>query len=79
MKEQIIAEIKDLLGEGFRQLDASTQREVLLLSLGLDSLEFVEIVQHLENKFDVRIPNADLARIATVGELADRIESLLPA
>jgi acyl carrier protein len=36
--------------------------------LGVDSLDLVELVEALETEFDVRIDDAELADITTVGE-----------
>ena len=39
--------------------------------LGADSLDLVELVEALEEEFEVRIDDAELADIATVGESFD--------
>ena len=36
--------------------------------LGADSLDVVELVMALEEKFDIEIPDADAEKIATVGD-----------
>ena len=44
--------------------------------LGADSLDVVELVMALEEKFDIEIPDSDAEKIATVG---DRCVAYLPA
>jgi acyl carrier protein len=39
--------------------------------LGADSLDLVELVEALEEEFEIRIDDAELADIATVGEAFD--------
>lgn len=43
--------------------------------LGADSLDVVELVMALEDKFGVEIPDADAEKIATVGEAVKYIEA----
>lgn len=40
----------------------------------VDSLEFIEMVHRLEQKFDVRIEPEDLEPVATFGELASLVD-----
>ncbi len=42
--------------------------------LGADSLDVVELVMALEEKFDIEIPDADAEKIATVGDAIKYIE-----
>ncbi|GHS86559.1 acyl carrier protein [Campylobacterota bacterium] len=42
--------------------------------LGADSLDVVELVMALEEKFDVEIPDADAEKIKTVGDAIKYIE-----
>ncbi len=43
--------------------------------LGADSLDVVELVMALEEKFDIEIPDADAEAIATVGDALRYIEN----
>ena len=45
--------------------------------LGADSLDLVELVEALEQEFDVRIDDEELADIATVGEAYSLIAAKL--
>lgn len=42
--------------------------------LDLDSLSMVEVVVAAEQKFDVRIPDGDVAQLITVGDAVEYIE-----
>ncbi len=42
--------------------------------LGADSLDVVELVMALEEKFDIEIPDADAEKITTVGDAIKYIE-----
>ena len=44
--------------------------------LGADSLDVVELVMALEEKFDVEIPDEDAEKIQTVGDAINYIENL---
>ncbi len=43
--------------------------------LGADSLDVVELVMALEEKFDIEIPDSDAEAIATVGDALKYIET----
>ncbi len=43
--------------------------------LGADSLDTVEIIMEFEKEFNVKIPDEDAAKITTVGEAIEYIES----
>ena len=43
--------------------------------LGADSLDVVELVMALEEKFDIEIPDEDAEKISTVGDAVEYIKS----
>lgn len=43
--------------------------------LGADSLDIVELIMALEDKFGIEIPDADAEKIATVGDAVKFIEN----
>jgi acyl carrier protein len=45
--------------------------------LGADSLDVVELVMEFEEEFDLEIPNEDVEKIKTVGEVVAYIEQRL--
>jgi acyl carrier protein len=41
--------------------------------LGIDSLDLVEVIWEVEKKFKVTIPDEELERIHTIGDLSDYV------
>ena len=51
-------------------------KDNLELDLGLDSLQRIELVVSLENKFSIKLPEAFASDIQTVGEIVEKIKGL---
>jgi acyl carrier protein len=49
----------------------------LIKDLGIDSLDYAEIVMDFEQTFDIRIPDDDAEKLATIGAAVDYIEKKL--
>lgn len=47
--------------------------------LGLDSLAMIELLFKIEEHFDLEIPNEDLSRVTTVGDVTAYVEEKLAA
>jgi acyl carrier protein len=47
--------------------------------LGLDSLAMIELLFKIEETFDLEIPNDDLSKITTVGDVVAYVEARVPA
>ena len=74
-KEAVFADIARLL-ERFRAGDQPiTQDTVIAEDLTMDSLQVMDLMMELEDRFDVSIPLNLVPEIATVGQLADTIYS----
>ncbi|MBU3160562.1 acyl carrier protein [Clostridium frigoris] len=43
--------------------------------LGADSLDIVELIMQLEEKYDIEIPDEDVEKIATVGNIVEYIKA----
>ena len=58
------------------ELDADeiTMDSNLVEDLGIDSLDFVDIVMSLEDEFDTEFPEEDMAGIKPVGDIVKYIE-----
>ena len=54
--------------------DEITMDSVLVEDLGIDSLDFVDIVMSLEDEFDTELPEEDMTGIKTVGDIVKYIE-----
>lgn len=52
-----------------------TQDANFVKDLGIDSLDYAEIVMEFEQSFDIRIPDGDAEKLQTFGEAVRYIES----
>ena len=61
------------------ELDADeiTLDSSLVEDLGIDSLDFVDIVMSLEDEFDTEFPEEDMTDIKTVGDIVKYMEDKL--
>ena len=55
-------------------IDDHITMKMPLKQLGVDSLDKVEISVDLENEFSIEIPDEDMEKLLTVGEIVDFIE-----
>ena len=53
--------------------------ETVISKLGLDSVAVMELVSYFEEKLQIRMPDEELARVQTLGDLASLVKRLLPA
>ncbi|MGH4122324.1 MAG: acyl carrier protein [Clostridium sp.] len=44
-------------------------------NLGADSLDIVELIMALEEEYDIEIPDEDVEKIATVGDVVEYIKA----
>ncbi len=72
MYNKIVEYAANTLGISADEID----RDTTFKSLGLDSLDIVEMIEDLESELDVEI-NLENQDITTIGELADYIEDQL--
>lgn len=72
MLEQVIRIIRGQLEQPDQALTAQTN---LLTDLQLNSLELVELVCALEDAFDLEVPEKDLRKFVTIGDVAGYLES----
>ena len=54
-------------------------KDTVISTLGMDSVAVMELVSFFEEQLSVRIPDEELSRIRTVGDLRDTIAKLVPA
>ncbi len=54
-------------------------RETVISKLGLDSVAVMELVSFLEEKLNIRMPDEDLAKVQTLGDLGEVVKRLVPA
>ena len=71
----VFEKVRDILVD---QLDVEEEKVTMEASvtedLGADSLDFVDLVMSLEEKFDVEIPDDQVENIKTVGDIVKYIE-----
>ena len=72
VQQKIHAILIDKLGIPDSQItpDASFVRD-----LGIDSLDYAELVMEFEQTFDIRIPDDDAEKMQTIGQAVAYIES----
>jgi acyl carrier protein len=78
-REEILELIRAHLAEELR-VDASSIHDDTRFKedLAADSLHLVELVVELEDRYGVRIPDDEAARILTVGQAADFVAAHAP-
>ena len=76
MSENIAEEVKNIIIEQLG-VDAELVRPEaqFVNDLGADSLDTVELIMALEEKFEVEIPDEKAEKIKTVGEAIEYIEA----
>jgi acyl carrier protein len=53
-------------------------KDTVISRLGLDSVAVMELVSYVEEKLEIRLPDEDLARVQTVGDLGVLVQRLVP-
>ena len=61
-----------------KKLDGLT-KDTVISKLGLDSVAVMELVSFFEEKLNIRMPDEDLAKVQTLGDLGDVVKRLVPA
>ena len=71
----VLEKIKKILSEQF-SVDENTITENTNIAedLGADSLDVVDILMSIEDEFEIEVPDEEIDRIRTVGELVNYIK-----
>jgi acyl carrier protein len=70
-----IERLQKLLTDKFSVPAEKVQPEAMLASLGLDSLDLIEVLFEVEEEFNIRVPQEGAAlRTATVKDIVEGIE-----
>ena len=73
-RQEVLALIRSHLAEELEVDPSRIQDDTRFKEdLEADSLDLVALVQELEDRYAVRIPDEDAARITTVGQAADYV------
>ena len=71
----VLEKVKMILSSQFDvEEDSITPETNIADDLGADSLDVVDMLMSMEDEFDVEIPDEEIERIRTVGELVAYIE-----
>ncbi|KAF3570519.1 hypothetical protein F2Q69_00060282, partial [Brassica cretica] len=77
-KPETVQKVGDIVREQLAlSTDTALTAESKFSALGADSLDTVEIVMALEEKFDISVEETDAQNITTIQEAADLIEDLV--
>ncbi|MGE9516771.1 MAG: acyl carrier protein [Solitalea-like symbiont of Acarus siro] len=77
-KEEIQEKVIDVVCEKLsKDRNAVTPESSFIKDLGADSLDMVELVMELENKFGIQIPDEDAEKISTVKESVEYLSNVL--
>lgn len=71
MTEKVIAFIRNYYGLDDVEITADSK---LMFDLGLSSFELVEMYSRLEEEFKIKVEEADIIEIQTVGDIVKCIE-----
>lgn len=73
-KAEVFEKVKKFIVDAFKVSEDQIKDEASFLEdLGFDSLDVSTLVQDVENMFDIRIPDEDLDKLTTVGELVNYV------
>ena len=74
----VFEKVREILCEQLDiEADEITLDTDLINDLGADSLDLVDVVMSLEDEFDKEIPDEDVEKIKTVGDIVSYIENSL--
>ena len=73
----LFEDVRDVVVEQLSEnKDAVTRESKIIEDLGADSLDVVELVMALEEKFEVEIPDSDAEKLITINDVVTYIENL---
>lgn len=77
--ESIERDIIDILKRLSRRPVDPTASSELMADLGFDSLQVLELVGEIEDRFNIAVPLNSLTHIRTVGQIAAEVQQLVSA
>lgn len=72
VEQRVKAILAEQLGVDESKITADTN---VIVDLGADSLDLVEVLMSLEDEFNVSIPDEAIAKVKTVKQIVEYIES----
>lgn len=76
---EILEEVKRLIGRTVKSPVCIDEKTEFVNDLGIDSLLAMEIVQEVEDIFDISFPLNELPRIRTIGDFVLQIQQEIEA
>lgn len=76
--ETCLARVLELLTASAKQRGPVSESSDLVGELGLSSIDVMEMIEGIEDEFDISFPLNSLSSIRTAGELAAEIARLAP-
>jgi len=74
--EEILSKVKEILSKHLCVPESKINLDSILLEdLGVDSLDVIELVMALEEKYGIEIPDGDAEKLLTVREVVEYLES----
>ncbi len=73
MKEKIVNLIAEKLGKKPSDIKMTSR---LIEDLGADSLDVVELIMTFEDEFGIALPDEDVSKMKTVGDIISYIENM---
>lgn len=75
-REEILEQVADVIVEQLgAEREKITENATFIEDLAADSLDVVELIMSLEEKFEIEIPDSDAEKINTVKDVIDYIQS----
>lgn len=72
----VFEKLKKILAEQLDvDADSITKDSLLIEDLGADSLDAIDIVMSVEDKFKIEVPDEIIEKIETVGDMLNYIEN----
>ena len=75
--------VPQLFAEAALEVNGKTlgtlDRNTIIAKLGLDSVAVMELVGYVEEKLDIQLPDEELAKVTTLGDLGGLVQRLVPA
>ena len=73
-RNEILAKIKDIVVEELGIAPEKVTEDARFIEdLGADSIGVMELVMKMEEEFDLKIPDEDIEKLRTVGDVIDYI------
>ena len=77
LPDEITQRVLTVIAETQRKNPALVTMESSFEELGIDSMDAVNIVFELENAFNIHIPDEDMRKIRSIGDIVDGVRRVL--